>query len=103
MKRFAIALALLSTQALAYGDYDTAYDAQSGNHYTIQRDQHETNVNGYNYNNGTNWQQTQRRDGSYSGRDAQGNYYQGNNNSGYYMNSNGTWCYGTGALRTCSR
>lgn len=101
MKRFAIALALLSTQALAYDE--TVYDAQTGNRYTIERDQDETRIRGSNYNNGTTWSQTQRSDGSYSGRDSQGNYYHGNNNSGHYTNSNGVSCFGTGATRTCSR
>lgn len=101
MKKMIAALAFVASSAYAY-DTDSTYDYQTGNSYTIEHDQDETRVRGNNYGNGTTWTQTQRRDGTYSGIDSRGNYYQGNQ-SGYYMNSDGTICVGNGAARSCSR
>jgi hypothetical protein len=99
---FAIILAIVSVSASAW-DSRTVYDYQSGNTYNIRQDRGDTRIQGYNYGNGTTWNQTQRQDGTYSGYDSRGNFYQGDNRTGSHISSDGTVCIGTGYARTCTK
>ena len=102
--RIFIAASFISVMDLAANAQTyNQYDWQSGNHYTITpRYDGGIQLNGLNLNNGTTWSQTQRPDGSYSGFDGNGNYYYGNNRSGFYQNmGTGRTCIGTGAARSC--
>ena len=86
-----------------YPSYGNHYEPETGNSYTVQRYGNEVQVQGYNYNNGSMWNQTQRAYGSYSGRDAQGNYYSGDHSTGFYQNyGTGRTCFGQGATRVCN-
>tara|TARA_B100000282_G_C31268448_1_gene281031 strand:- start:35 stop:364 length:330 start_codon:yes stop_codon:yes gene_type:complete len=90
-----------SSISFAFCKYE--YDYQSGNSYTIcDNGAGGTSLNGVNLNNGTTWSQQQNRDGTYNGVDGSGNFYTGDNNTGYYNNfGTGEMCFGTGSLRTC--
>ena len=95
-------VACISISYSANAGCTSKYDWQSGNNYTVCSDSSGTSISGYNAGTGSTWNQRQNRDGSYSGRDAGGNYYTGNNNTGSYYNyGTGKSCYGTGAFRTC--
>ena len=102
LKLLPVLVALIVTSSISHAGCTTKYDYNSGNYYTICPNSSGTSINGYNINNGTTWSQQQNRDGTYSGRDGSGNYYSGDNNTGYYQNyGTGETCFGTGALRYC--
>ncbi len=80
----------------------TTYDYNSGNSMTHTRDSMGTYTQGFNTNTGATWNIQQNTDGTYNGVDADGNYFYGDNNSGYYSNTGtGETCIGTGYARTC--
>jgi hypothetical protein len=97
-----IAFALVGTLVSAPVMAQSYYDWESGNSYNVQRGLGSTTVYGNNLRTGSNWRIQQMDNGSYSGTDSRGNFFSGNHNSGFYMNSDGTTCIGTGALRTCN-
>lgn len=98
-----VAAVLMHPVLAQYPSNGNHYDPQTGNRYNVQQFGDQTNIRGYNYNNGSTWNQTQRADGSYSGRDAQGNYYTGNHNTGRYHNyGTGRSCFGQGTTRVCN-
>ncbi len=80
----------------------TNFDWRSGNSYSNYADRSGVTTYGNNIQNGSNWRLRQNFDGSYNGTDADGNYFFGNNNTGYYSNlGTGETCIGTGYARTC--
>jgi len=102
MLKVAIFAAVVALALPAYGQTPYhRYDPWSGNSYTVHPDRQGATIYGNNPVTGTMWTQRQNRDGSYNGTDSEGNLYFGNNRTGTYMNSDGTTCIGTGALRTC--
>ena len=93
---------LFSTTSVVAACY-TKYDYSTGNNYQICQNNGNTTVRGSNLRTGSTWNQTQRSNGSYSGQDSSGNFYSGNNNTGFYNNlGTGKTCFGTGAFRTCN-
>ena len=96
------AAALLSTAAAAQSS-GSSYDWQSGNTYNWTTDSlGTTHLNGYNYGTGSSWRTTIQPNGSQSGFDSQGNYWNYDANTGFYQNyGTGRTCIGTGAMRTC--
>jgi hypothetical protein len=81
----------------------SAYDWQSGNQYYWNEDSlGNTHVRGFNYNTGSQWNTNIKQNGDMNGTDSRGNLWNYNDNSGSYMNSDGTFCIGKGALRTCN-
>jgi hypothetical protein len=95
-------LAVLSTSALA--QTRSVYDWRTGNAYTItQQPSGAVNIYGNNFSTGSNWNIQQQPNGHYSGRDGDGNFFHGNNRSGFYQNfGTGRTCFGNGAARTCN-
>lgn len=96
----AAALVVANSALAQYPTYKT--DPQTGNQYRIQQYGNETRIQGSNPRTGSTWSQKQSADGSYRGFDSQGNSYHGNRDTGTYINSNGTTCFGTGASRVCN-
>jgi hypothetical protein len=78
------------------------YDYKSGNSYSTTQSGSETQVRGYNSSTGESWNTRIDKNGNQHGSDAQGNYWNYNNSTGTYYNSNGKTCYGKGAARTCN-
>lgn len=77
----------------------SGYDWPSGNSYQVQRNFDSTTVNGFNSRTGSTWRLQQRDSGSYSGTDANGNYFFGNHNTGSYTNlGTGRTCFGKGRV-----
>ena len=102
LRFFSFFIAIFSISSTSYSFCSYEYDAQSGNSYSICDNGFGTSLNGYNLNTGTTWSQQQNSDGTYSGFDGSGNFYSGDNNTGYYNNfGTGETCFGTGSLRTC--
>jgi hypothetical protein len=102
--RSTLALALLAAAATAHAQgYGSSYDWQSGNQYNWNTIGNQTNVQGYNIKNGTRWNTTIQPNGSMTGYDGNGNYWQYDSNSGNYYNyGTGTMCTGKGAFRVCN-
>lgn len=76
---FLLILSLFATAASAscYGtkSFQTCYDDQSGNNYTVQRYGNTTHMDGHNQNTGSNWSQDTYRYGNttqHYGRDSDG-------------------------------
>lgn len=79
------------------------YDWRTGNSYNVNRSGNTTTINGMNMRTGGMWNIRQNNNGSYSGRDARGNYFQGNHRTGNYTNfGTGKTCFGKGATRFCN-
>ena len=79
------------------------FDYQSHNYYTVCDNPSGVTIRGNNFNNGSNWNERQNHNGTYSGTDANGNYYRGDNNTGNYQNlGTGRMCTGKGAGRICN-
>jgi len=93
---------LLSSPALAQTS-GSSYDWRTGSTYQWNRDSNgSTNINGFNGHTGSIWNQTIERNGNQHGTDSRGNYWQYDNSSGTYWNSNGRFCTGHGAYRVCN-
>ena len=74
--------------------YGTKYDANTGNQYRWNTNQYgETKVQGNNYNTGSTWNTTIKKNGDMRGFDAQGNYWNYNKSSQMY------YYFGTGETR----
>lgn len=99
MRRILIGLLLFSGSVGA----QYSYDYKTGNSYNVSRGLGTTTVRGYNTRTGSTWTTTYKEDsGRYRGRDSKGNYFNGNNDTGYYYNmGTGKTCYGKGSARTC--
>lgn len=97
MKRLIFALLLLPSLAFA------EYDWRTGNSYnTTDNGDGSTTTRGNNYNNGSTWTNTTERDGDQRGRDANGNSWTYDAQSGRYFNyGTGKTCTGSGKNRTC--
>ena len=79
------------------------YDVYSGNSYHWNQSGKQVTVRGNNLRTGNMWNTTiDNNTGNMRGTDARGNYWNYNSQSGYYYNSDGTTCFGRGALRTCN-
>src|SRR5262245_50701343 len=97
-----VLLALLTSPASAqWGQTPRSgsnYDWRNGNMYNWnQTPDGSTNVRGFNTNTGSQWNTTIKPNGDMQGMDSKGNLWQYNQNSGSYLNSNGTVCVGKGA------
>ena len=93
----------LFLSSTAFGACTTKYDYESGNNYTVCDSGDTTTIRGTNLQNGSIWNQTQKKNGTYSGTDGDGNYYTGDNKTGSYYNyGTGKMCTGTGASRICT-
>jgi len=79
----------------------STYDYQSGNFYYWNNSGGTTHLYGSNSSTGSNWNSTIRPNGNMNGTDSDGNYWNYNAGTKTYFNSNGTTCFGSGALRTC--
>ena len=80
----------------------STYDSNSGNLYNWSRDYSgNTTVYGNNARTGSTWNQTIDRYGSMRGMDSDYNLWSYDKQSGVYLNSNGTVCFGSGRNRTC--
>ncbi|SDY75869.1 hypothetical protein [Citreimonas salinaria] len=102
LRTSAFVFALAFPTAGSAQDSWSTFDYQSGNMYNNYSDGQGVTTYGNNIQGGTNWNLRQDYDGSYSGTDSQGNFFYGDQNSGFYSNpGTGTTCIGTGALRTC--
>lgn len=67
--------------------YGSTYDWKTGNTYNWSTSMSgDTQVNGYNFTNGTSWRTTVEKDGDMRGTDSNGNYWNYNEGSGTYMN-----------------
>jgi hypothetical protein len=101
-------VALLIPVALAptasYAQTRSVYDWRSGNAYTItQQPSGAVSIYGNNFSTGSTWNIQQQRNGSYSGQDAGGNFFHGNNSTGFYQTfGTGRTCFGTGPGRVCN-
>jgi hypothetical protein len=93
----------ISVTSIGFSQTGSYYNYSNGNSYNYGTYGGTTFINGYNFNNGRTWQQRIDQNGNQSGTDSRGNYWQYNSNTGSYYNSNGTYCYGTGAYRSCSK
>ena len=82
----------------------TTYDWQSGNSYTVTPQYGGgARVQGYNFGNGSMWNQTIQPNGNMQGTDAQGNFWTYNEGSKTYMNfGTGKMCVGEGMGRICN-
>lgn len=106
MKRLVMTAALVVAATVtpaAAQQYGSTYDWRSGNFYSWSPNgSGGTSVRGMNIQNGTNWNTNIKPDGSMSGFDGGGNYWQYNSNTGYYNNlGTGRTCVGKGLGRTC--
>ncbi|MDR5867959.1 hypothetical protein [Halomonas koreensis] len=66
------------------GSFQTCYDAQSGNSYSVQRHGNTTTIQGYNSNTGSTWNQTSRKIGGttfHNGMSSDGNSWSGTSRS----------------------
>jgi len=81
--------------------YSTSYDYNSGNFYDVDTYSDRTEVRGHNFNTGSMWSGTYNDDGTSYGTDKDYNHWTYDSNSTVYTNTNGTMCFGTGALRSC--
>lgn len=80
-----------------------SYDYKSGNSYNTFNNGNSITTNGYNFQTGNSWSQTNNSNGTYRGRDSNGNHYSGDNKTGHYINyGTGKTCYGKGLYRTCN-
>jgi len=104
MRVFFATIGIIFSANVAAATCTSQYDWTSGNYYQVCDNGYgSTTTRGFNYNTGSNWEQTNRSNGTYSGRDANGNFYSGNSNTGFYSNyGTGRTCFGTGAFRTCN-
>jgi hypothetical protein len=79
------------------------YDWQSGNSYNWQNNPDgSTDVRGWNLNTGSTWGTRIEPNGDMRGTDSRGNLWQYNENTGTYLNTDGTMCVGKGASRICN-
>ena len=104
MRRLLLSLLLLAAgTSTATAQTRNVYDWRSGNSYSVtQQPNGAVNVYGNNFSTGSTWNIQQQPNGMYSGQDARGNYFQGNNATGFYQNfGTGRTCFGTGASRVC--
>ena len=103
MLKFVLISAGVLIASSAFAQTRSYYDWQSGNSYSVHRNSNGATINGYNTRTGSMWNQRQNSNGTYSGMDAQGNHYSGNNRTGSYYNyGTGKMCTGTGYARVCN-
>lgn len=104
---FLLALFSAGASAQNYGQQPrsgSTYDWRSGNQYYWNRDSSgQTNVRGFNFQNGSQWNTTIQRNGNMRGMDSGGNMWQYNNSTGFYQNfGTGRTCVGKGYARVCN-
>ena len=89
---------------VGFANCEYKYDWETGNNYRICSEHDgSTTVHGNNYGTGSSWEINQKQDGTYSGRDADYNRFEGDNNTGRYINyGTGKYCTGTGYSRVCT-
>lgn len=103
MLRTSLAIMALLSPVASHAQSWSSYDYNSNNYYSNHADTSGVTTYGSNLNNGAQWQLRQNYDGTYNGLDSDGNYFSGNNNTGFYQNlGTGVTCFGTGAFRTCN-
>ncbi|MEM8791053.1 MAG: hypothetical protein AAGE80_05515 [Pseudomonadota bacterium] len=99
ISRTIVILLMLAAPASA----QTSYDWTNGNTYTVLPDSSGSTVEGRNARTGSDWRIRQNSDGTYNGRDADGNLFQGNQRTGEHYNfGTGRSCYGKGYSRICN-
>jgi hypothetical protein len=95
-------IAALGAGQVSAGCYST-FDYRSNTYYTVCDNPSFVTIQGNNFNNGSNWNERQNHNGTYNGTDSKGNFYQGDNNTGYYQNlGTGRMCTGKGVGRICN-
>lgn len=116
MKSAFISLSILLAAAFAYPINATAqnysqqprfgstYDWRSGNMYNWNRNSSgQTQLRGYNFRNGSQWNTTIQPNGNMRGMDGGGNMWRYDNSTGFYQNfGTGRTCYGKGYARFCN-
>lgn len=96
--------AMFLAAGASWGQSGSTYDWRTNSNYNYYTNPNgATQVYGNNYNTGSQWQTTIQPNGDQRGRDAQGNMWQYNQQSGTYMNyGTGKICTGKGYARVCN-